>query len=440
MDQVLSLDARVVKIWDRQTGKPYTSIEAPPSGDIPLNDIAIYPDSGLLFLANDQPKMQVHYVPSLGPAPRWAHFLDNITEEIEEEKNGVSVYDDYKFVTSQELDDLGLDHLIGSNLLRAYMHGYFMDARLYTKVHSLARPYTLDRFIKDKVNEKLEEKRTKRVQIKSSLPNVNKDFFLKLKDQETGEVTKKKKSRKSDATNLLSDDRFKEMFSDERFEVDTSEEAYKLLNPVISKLDENKKKKLEKQFQEVSNEIDDQAIDNSSEDDKMSNDISESEESSDDERETREMAQKVREQHKQLRIDKAIAKRELKEQKLADKLSAVSKRSNGIDKNDRPIQQPKFYELKDGEIFGNKRKDQRKHVSLGDRIAMGEGADNVTVSRNSANDGHQMTFDVKKSKYAIKAANDAKMHREERLALRRSASGLRKKKLPPKFYMGKRVN
>merc|ERR1712062_409424 len=158
------------------------------------------------------------------------------------------------------------------------------------------------------------------------------------------------------------------------------------------------------------------------------------------ERETREMAQKVREQHKQLRIDKAIAKRELKEQKLADKLSAVSKRSNGIDENDRPIQQPKFYELKDGEIFGNKRKDQRKHVSLGDRIAMGEGADNVTVSRNSANDGHQMTFDVKKSKYAIKAANDAKMHREERLALRRSASGLRKKKLPPKFYMGKRVN
>ena len=85
MDQVLSLDARVVKIWDRQTGKPYTSIEAPPSGDIPLNDLTIYPGSGLLFFANDQPKMQVHYIPSLGPAPKWAHFLDNITEEIEEE-------------------------------------------------------------------------------------------------------------------------------------------------------------------------------------------------------------------------------------------------------------------------------------------------------------------------------------------------------------------
>lgn len=28
----------------------------------------------------------------------------------------------------------GLTHLIGTNLLRAYMHGYFMDMRLYHKV------------------------------------------------------------------------------------------------------------------------------------------------------------------------------------------------------------------------------------------------------------------------------------------------------------------
>lgn len=28
----------------------------------------------------------------------------------------------------------GLSHLVGTNLLRAYMHGYFMDVRLYHKV------------------------------------------------------------------------------------------------------------------------------------------------------------------------------------------------------------------------------------------------------------------------------------------------------------------
>ena len=184
------------------------------------------------------------------------------------------------------------------------------------------------------------------------------------------------------------------MFSDERFEVDTTDEAYKLLNPVISKLDENKKKRLEKQFQEVSVDNKDEPNDNSSDEGKMSSDISESEESSDDERETREMAQKVREQHKQLRIEKAVAKREQKEKKLADKLSAVRKRSKGQDLTDGPFQQPKFYELKDGEIFGNKSKDHRKHVSLGDRLAMGEGADDVVISKNTSNDGHQMTFNV----------------------------------------------
>ena len=45
-----------------------------------------------------------------------------------------AVYEDYKFVTSQDLEHLGLSHLVGTNLLKAYMHGYFMDLRLYSKV------------------------------------------------------------------------------------------------------------------------------------------------------------------------------------------------------------------------------------------------------------------------------------------------------------------
>jgi ribosome biogenesis protein ENP2 len=90
---------------------------------------------------------------ALGIAPKWCTFLDNITEELEEKpadtgKNDcsvyrkqcscvsylISVYDDYKFLTLKELETLGLSHLIGSDLLRAYMHGYFMDIRLYNQV------------------------------------------------------------------------------------------------------------------------------------------------------------------------------------------------------------------------------------------------------------------------------------------------------------------
>lgn len=39
-----------------------------------------------------------------------------------------------RFVTRAELSRLALEHLLGTPLLRAYMHGYFIDNRLYHKV------------------------------------------------------------------------------------------------------------------------------------------------------------------------------------------------------------------------------------------------------------------------------------------------------------------
>jgi len=35
----------------------------------------------------------------------------------------------------------GLSNLIGSSLLRAYMHGYFVDMRLYHKAKAAANPF-----------------------------------------------------------------------------------------------------------------------------------------------------------------------------------------------------------------------------------------------------------------------------------------------------------
>ena len=48
-------------------------------------------------------RLGAYFTPSLGPAPRWCHFLDNLTEEMEE-ANETSVYDDYKFVTKEDLE------------------------------------------------------------------------------------------------------------------------------------------------------------------------------------------------------------------------------------------------------------------------------------------------------------------------------------------------
>lgn len=53
----------------------------------------------------------------LGRAPHWCAFLDSLTEELEEQSENV-VYDDYKFVTREEIASLGLNHLIGTNMLR----------------------------------------------------------------------------------------------------------------------------------------------------------------------------------------------------------------------------------------------------------------------------------------------------------------------------------
>lgn len=47
----------------------------------------------------------------LGPAPKWCSFLDNLTEELEENPES-TVYDDYKFVTKKDLENLGKEIMI----------------------------------------------------------------------------------------------------------------------------------------------------------------------------------------------------------------------------------------------------------------------------------------------------------------------------------------
>ena len=44
--------------------------------------------------------LQAHFVPSLGPAPRWCSFLEGLTEELEENVQP-TVYDDYRSVGSR---------------------------------------------------------------------------------------------------------------------------------------------------------------------------------------------------------------------------------------------------------------------------------------------------------------------------------------------------
>lgn len=215
LDLYLTMDKTVLKIWERPTGKLFTAIEAKTG----LNELCLVDDTGLLFMANESPKIACYYIPSLGPAPRWCAFLDSLTEELEESKEE-TLYDDYKFVTRNELEDLGLEHLLGTPLLRAYMHGFFIDIRLYKKAKALADPFAFEKYRKRKVREKIEEERGQRVKL-AKLPAVNKDLAVKLKE-------------KPDST-LLTDSRFKSLFSNPDFQIDTNAEEFRLINPVLAK-------------------------------------------------------------------------------------------------------------------------------------------------------------------------------------------------------------
>ncbi|CAO3648979.1 unnamed protein product [Mucor hiemalis] len=218
-DKVIVADCKIVKIWDRASGKHFTSIE--PETDI--NDVTTVDDSGLIFTANEGIQMGSYFIPQLGPAPRWASFLENLTEEMEENPNR-DIYDEYKFITRKELTALGLEHLMGTNVLKAYMHGFFVDLRLYEKARLIANPSSYDDYRERAVKDKIEKERGSRIRAVKQLPSVNKALAKQL----MSESAKEKKGG-----DVLGDNRFADLFADPDFQVDEKSKEYQLLHPTV---------------------------------------------------------------------------------------------------------------------------------------------------------------------------------------------------------------
>jgi ribosome biogenesis protein ENP2 len=185
----------------------------------------------------------------MGPAPKWCSFLDNLTEELESNPTS-TVYDDYKFVTKQELESIGLGNLIGTNVLRAYMHGYFIDIRLYMKAKLINEPFNFDEFKQRKIKEKLEKERENRVRVSRKLPLVNTELAKRLIEEK--EEPKIKKTKQVKTENILEDKRFAELFTDPNFQINPESDEFKLLNPVVQKVNE---KKLRKPKRTTENEV-----------------------------------------------------------------------------------------------------------------------------------------------------------------------------------------
>lgn len=205
--------------------------------------------------ANEGIQMSTFYIPQLGPAPRWASFLENITEEMEDQTTR-SVYEDYKFVERSELKALGLDHLVGTPALKPYMHGYFLSLKLYDTARIIANPFAYEEHREKMIREKMDKMAETRIRSKKE-PGVkiNKALAEKvLRDAEKAKQRAERKAKRKTAAelmdvdegedenaeeeneepsrpNLLSDPRFAKVFEDPAFAIDENSREYALLNP-----------------------------------------------------------------------------------------------------------------------------------------------------------------------------------------------------------------
>lgn len=262
--KVISSDAKVIKIWDRHSADNFTNVETPAE----VRDVCVVEGtqgkSGVLLVAGEQERVMSYYIPELGIAPKWCSFLDSLTEELEEEAQS-TVYDDYKFVTRKEITTFGLEHLVGTPLLKAYMHGFFMDARLHAKVKSIAEPFAYDQWRKEKLQAKLEAKQANRITIQRRLPKVNRAaaerMLLAEQKKKTKTKTKTKKEGEEEEedededeeeeqdtataafANPLGDDRFAKMFTSKEFEIDEESDTYRMLHPNAGNAKHQQKKK-----------------------------------------------------------------------------------------------------------------------------------------------------------------------------------------------------
>lgn len=255
--KIASADRRILKLWDERDGKPWTSVE--PAVDI--NSVAWCKDSGMFLTANEGRQQHSFFIPQLGPAPKWCSFLDNVVEEMADDPNDPyaftkskigETYDNYKFLTPPQLRMLNLDHLVGkTNLLRPYMHGFFVAQGLYEEARLIANPTSWEEERAKRVQAKIDKERESRIRGKKKITaKVNRRLVERIMEREEknerrraqrvlarggDEATPTEEVTNAPAENeekgLLADSRFARMFQEEDYAVDETSREFQQLNP-----------------------------------------------------------------------------------------------------------------------------------------------------------------------------------------------------------------
>ena len=201
--KIVSADFNMIKIYDKDSGALFTNIE--PRN--PINDIELFGDSGMILVASEGTRIGTYYIPALGPAPRWCSYIENITEELEQEQH-VTVYDEFKFLSYEDLERLNCLKLLETKLVKSYMHGFLMKKKLYTQLKRANDPFDYQKYRKDQIKAKMDAKTKNRIRIVDQKPKrgINDEFKHE-------------------------DDRFKAMFADPNFLVNKASDEYLRRHP-----------------------------------------------------------------------------------------------------------------------------------------------------------------------------------------------------------------
>ncbi|KAI5132846.1 ribosome biogenesis protein ENP2 [Nematocida ausubeli] len=122
---VLSMDQKGVKIWTVNSGKTLATVQ--PSFD--ANSFTT--SDGIVFIGGNTEHMKTYYVPALGAIPGWCSNLEGATEEMDEMQK-MTYYDQYRFITEDELVRIKLQKEVGKSI-KPHMHGYLIPHALYNK-------------------------------------------------------------------------------------------------------------------------------------------------------------------------------------------------------------------------------------------------------------------------------------------------------------------
>jgi ribosome biogenesis protein ENP2 len=82
-----------------------------------------------MIFANESPKIGAIFVPALGNAPKFCHFIENLTEEMEETINQ-QIFNDFQFVTHEQLTSMNALHLLKEGKAVPHMHGYLVQQKM----------------------------------------------------------------------------------------------------------------------------------------------------------------------------------------------------------------------------------------------------------------------------------------------------------------------